>query len=187
MPNDKAAHSYRVEGRPLRRLVVDHRARTQRRVLSGETIGSGRTERPRSHCDDAGHRRSEGRLARGRRDPTGGRRRASQAPPRLCSNSERSDRCSRSGCEDVKPRSCSARKASPFATSASSSACHTSASARSSPANTRRPRRAQSDDDPTQSSHCNNAWYIVTHSWHPRRHPRNRPASTTPDVRGKWL
>ena len=36
----------------------------------------------------------------------------------------------------MKPRSCSARKASQFATSASSSACHTSASARSSPAST---------------------------------------------------
>ena len=54
----------------------------------------------------------------------------------------------------VKWHSCSARKASPFATPASSSACPTSASARSS-----------GDDDPTESGHCNNAWYIVTRSW----------------------
>ena len=42
---------------------------------------------------------------------------------------------------------------------ASSSACPTSASVRSSPASKGRPRRDPGDDDPTQFGHCNDAWY----------------------------
>ena len=65
MANDRVAHSYRVEA--VRSgdwwsITVPELSGV---FSPGETIGSGRTERPRNHCDDAGHRRSEGRLARG--------------------------------------------------------------------------------------------------------------------------